>query len=220
MPDTRARLLAEAEVLLRTKGYAGFSYADLADRIAIRKASIHHHFPTKEVLLTTLVDEYLAKFVATLADITATHADPRDRLRAYARLFFDGIERGLLPLCGALAAERSALPDAMRTVIQHFFQLHLDWLVEQIEAGQAAGVFAPQADALETAHLLLGALEGGSFVAWALDDTRTMLRAFDAALLTLETPSLQASSPEAPSPETTSHRTAPASRRTSPRRSS
>jgi hypothetical protein len=76
-------------------------------------------------------------------------------------------------------------------------------------------VFAPQADALETAHLVLGALEGGSFVAWALDDTRTMLRAFDAALLTLETPSLQA-----PSPETTSHRTAPASRRTSPRRSS
>jgi TetR/AcrR family transcriptional repressor of nem operon len=220
MPDTRARLLAEAEVLLRTKGYAGFSYADLADRIAIRKASIHHHFPTKEALLTTLVDEYLAKFVATLADITATHADPRDRLRAYARLFFDGIERGLLPLCGALAAERAALPDAMRTVIQHFFQLHLDWLVEQIEAGQAAGVFAPQADALETAHLVLGALEGGSFVAWALDDTRTMLRAFDAALLTLETPSLQASSPEAPSPETTSHRTAPASRRTSPRRSS
>ena len=220
MPDTRARLLAEAEVLLRTKGYAGFSYADLADRIAIRKASIHHHFPTKEALLTTLVDEYLAKFVATLADITATHPDPRDRLRAYARLFFDGIERGLLPLCGALAAERSALPDAMRTVIQHFFQLHLDWLVEQIEAGQAAGVFAPQADALETAHLVLGALEGGSFVAWALDDTRTMLRAFDAALLTLETPSLQAPSPEAPSTGTTSHRTAPASRRTSPRRSS
>ena len=220
MPDTRARLLAEAEVLLRTKGYAGFSYADLADRIAIRKASIHHHFPTKEALLTTLVDEYLAKFVATLADITATHADPRDRLRAYARLFFDGIERGLLPLCGALAAERSALPDAMRTVIQHFFQLHLDWLVEQIEAGKAAGVFAPQADALETSHLVLGALEGGSFVAWALDDTRTMLRAFDAALLTLETPSLQAPSPEAPSTGTTSHRTAPASRRTSPRRSS
>jgi len=210
MPDTRARLLAEAEVLLRTKGYAGFSYADLADRIAIRKASIHHHFPTKEALVTTLVDEYLAKFVATLADITATHADPRDRLRAYARLFFDGIERGLLPLCGALAAERAALPDAMRTVIQHFFQLHLDWLVEQIDAGKAGGVFDPQADALETAHLLLGALEGGSFVAWALDDTRTMLRAFDAALLTLETYSR----------ETTSQRTAPASRRPSPRRSS
>jgi TetR/AcrR family transcriptional repressor of nem operon len=220
MPDTRARLLAEAEVLLRTKGYAGFSYADLADRIAIRKASIHHHFPTKEALLTTLVDEYLAKFVATLADITATYADPRDRLRAYARLFFDGIERGLLPLCGALAAERAALPDAMRTVIQHFFQLHLDWLVEQIEAGKAAGVFAPQADALETSHLVLGALEGGSFVAWALDDTRTMLRAFDAALLALETPALEAPSLAAPSPESTSHRTAPASRRTSPRRSS
>ena len=77
MPETRARLLAEAEVLLRTKGYAAFSYADLAERIAIRKASIHHHFPTKEALLTALVDEYLAKFIATLADLAATRIDAR-----------------------------------------------------------------------------------------------------------------------------------------------
>jgi len=201
MPETRARLLAEAEVLLRTRGYAAFSYADLAERIAIRKASIHHHFPTKEALLAALVDEYLAKFIATLAGLATTQPDVRERLRAYARLFFEGIERGLLPLCGALSAERDALPDGMRPVLQRFFQLHLDWLVEQIEAGIAAGTLSPQVEPLEAAHLLLGALEGGSFVAWALDDPATMLRAFDSAMQTLE-------------------RTTPASRRHSPRRSS
>lgn len=203
MPETRARLLAEAEILLRTRGYAAFSYADLADRIAIRKASIHHHFPTKEALLAALVDEYLARFIATLATLAATQTDVRDRLRAYARLFFDGIEQGLLPLCGALSAERNALPDGMRPVVARFFQLHLDWLVEQIDDGIASGDIAPQVNANDAAHLLLGALEGGSFVAWALDDPATMLRAFEAAMQTL-----------AP------QRTAPATRRPSPRRSS
>ncbi len=203
MPETRARLLAEAEILLRTRGYAAFSYADLADRIAIRKASIHHHFPTKEALLAALVDEYLARFVAKLAELVTTQSGVRDRLRAYAHLFLDGIEQGLLPLCGALSAERNALPDGMRPVVARFFRLHLDWLVEQIDAGIAAGEIAPQANADDAAHLLLGALEGGSFVAWALDDPATMLRAFDAAMLTL-----------AP------QRTAPATRRASPRRSS
>ncbi|MGO4551358.1 TetR/AcrR family transcriptional regulator [Lysobacter sp. 2RAF19] len=203
MPETRARLLAEAEILLRTRGYAAFSYADLADRIAIRKASIHHHFPTKEALLAALVDEYLARFIATLATLAATQTDVRERLRAYARLFFDGIEQGLLPLCGALSAERNALPDGMRPVVARFFQLHLDWLVEQIDEGIATGDIAAQVNANDAAHLLLGALEGGSFVAWALDDPATMLRAFDAAMQTL-----------AP------QRTAPATRRSSPRRSS
>ncbi|KGQ20024.1 Transcriptional regulator, TetR family [Lysobacter dokdonensis DS-58] len=203
MPETRARLLAEAEVLLRTRGYAAFSYADLADRIAIRKASIHHHFPTKEALLAALVDEYLARFVAKLAEIAHAHDDVRDRLRAYAHLFLDGIEHGLLPLCGALAAERAALPDSMRPVVARFFRLHLDWLIEQLDAGIAAGTIDARVDANDTAHLLLGALEGGSFVAWALDEPATMLRAFDAAMQSL-----------------TPQRTAPASRRPSPRRSS
>ena len=203
MQETRARLLAEAEVLLRTRGYAAFSYADLAERIAIRKASIHHHFPTKEVLLSALVDEYLARFIAKLAELSHAHADVRDRLRAYAHLFLDGIEHGLLPLCGALSAERAALPDAMKPVVARFFQLHLDWLVVQIDEGIADGTRSPLADPHDAAHLLLGALEGGSFVAWALDDATTMLRAFDAAMQTL-----------APL------RTTPASRRPSPRRSS
>ncbi|MCC8362656.1 TetR/AcrR family transcriptional regulator [Lysobacter sp. A6] len=206
MPETRARLLAEAEVLLRTKGYAAFSYADLAERIAIRKASIHHHFPTKEAMLAALVDDYLAKFVATLADLATTRADARERLRAYSRLFLDGMERGLLPLCGALAAERAALPASMRPVIARFFQLHIDWLVEQIEEGIASGVLEPDVDALETAHLLLGALEGGSFVAWALDDNAPVLSAFETALRNIET----AIAPQ---------RTTPASRRHSPGRS-
>jgi len=47
--DTRTRILDTAEQLVRTRGYYGFSYADIADRIGISKPSIHHHFKTRKI---------------------------------------------------------------------------------------------------------------------------------------------------------------------------
>lgn len=47
---TKAALLRAAETQMRSKGYSAFSYADLAAQIGIKKASIRHHFPTKESL--------------------------------------------------------------------------------------------------------------------------------------------------------------------------
>ncbi|MEF9673014.1 TetR family transcriptional regulator [Pseudomonas sp. PCH446] len=36
-----------AQSLLALGGYNSFSYADIAERVRITKASIHHHFPSK-----------------------------------------------------------------------------------------------------------------------------------------------------------------------------
>ena len=175
---TRELILHEAERLIRTRGYAAFSYADLAQTAAITKASVHHHFPTKEDLIGVLLDGYMVRFHGALASIRADHTDMRDRLNAYADLFLDGFEHGMLPLCGALSAERAALPPAFHPRIHHFFQVHLDWLHTVLSDG---GVHPPEASAL----LLLSTLEGGSFVGWAMSDKAPVLAAFSTALRTL-----------------------------------
>lgn len=59
--DTKTLLLQEAETLLRTHGYAAFSYADLSERIGIRKASIHHHFPTCVNIQLEIVPEFSSR---------------------------------------------------------------------------------------------------------------------------------------------------------------
>ena len=58
---TREALIRTAEQLMRTRGYSAFSYADLSESVGIRKASIHHHFPTKEDLGKALVEEYIER---------------------------------------------------------------------------------------------------------------------------------------------------------------
>ena len=185
-PDTRSLILQEAEYLIRTRGYAAFSYADLSERVQITKASVHYYFPTKEDLIAVLLREYLQRFVAVLADIKRRHAGPGDRLRAYANLFLEGFEKGMLPFCGALSAERSALPESMRPQVHDFFRLHLDWLNGVLEEGLAAGALRPTVSPAQLSLLLLSTLEGGTFVGWALAQKAPVLAAFEAALHGIE----------------------------------
>jgi TetR/AcrR family transcriptional regulator, transcriptional repressor for nem operon len=186
--ETRSFILQEAEFLIRTRGYSAFSYADLAERAAITKASVHYYFPTKEDLIVVLVREYLVRFVAALESIKRHHAGPGERLRAYAQLFLDGFEKGMLPLCGALSAERAALPTSMHPQVEHFFQLHLDWLAGVLEEGLAVGALRASVSPKPVALLLLSTLEGGTFVGWALAQKAVVLAAFEAALHGIELP--------------------------------
>ena len=55
---TSEKILDTAQSLVVAGGYNGFSYADISDAVGIRKASIHHHFPTKAELVQVLVDRY------------------------------------------------------------------------------------------------------------------------------------------------------------------
>jgi len=51
MSDTKEKLLEIASSLIRQKGINGMSYQHLSDKIGIRKASIHYHFPKKDDLI-------------------------------------------------------------------------------------------------------------------------------------------------------------------------
>ena len=52
--DTRQLILDKSEVLVRTRGYTAFSYADLAADLGVTKASVHYHFATKEELVLAI----------------------------------------------------------------------------------------------------------------------------------------------------------------------
>lgn len=60
--NTRQQLLDSASALVRRQGYGAVSYADLADAVGIKPASIHHHFPAKDDLGAALVEAYSLDF--------------------------------------------------------------------------------------------------------------------------------------------------------------
>ncbi len=174
--DTRERLLSEAETLIRTRGYAAFSYADLSERVGIRKASIHHHFPTKAELGGALIDGYLIKFENALQSVLDDEKSASKRLQRYADFFIGSMNEGMLPLCGALSAEKSVLPKPMQERVRYFFKLHLKWLEGVVRAGIAAKELRGGLDEKRAATLILSTLEGASLVAWAIDDASVIKR--------------------------------------------
>ena len=160
MRDTRAELLMQAETLVRGRGFAGFSYADLAAAVGIRKASIHHHFPTKVDLGAALVAAYAARYAAALEAIHRDVPDGPGRIEAYGRLYLGGVEQGLGCLCAALAIEGEALPERLRRDIAAFFADHLASLETVLRAGQADGSVRGGADPAALARYVVATLEG------------------------------------------------------------
>ena len=183
---TRETLLKEAEVLVRTRGYAAFSYADLSKRVGIRKASIHHHFPTKEALGEELIDSYLVEFKAALQEILDQETHAVERLQRYAAFFSSSMTGGMLPLCGALSAELSALPQSLQARVRKFFELHLIWLKGVMQDGIDAEDLRSDLDPEDAALLMLSAMEGSSLVAWAIENPNAITRTVDQVIASLE----------------------------------
>lgn len=160
MRDTRGELLMQAETLVRGRGYSGFSYADLAEAVGIRKASIHHHFRTKEDLGRALVAAYDARYDAALEEILAANTGAVDRLAAYGRLYRHGVEKGLGCLCAALAVELDTLPAALRADIARFFDKHIGWLERVLDDGIARGGIRTDVGPAAAARMVVATLEG------------------------------------------------------------
>lgn len=167
---TRDALMKTAERLMRTRGYMAFSYADLAESVGITKASIHHHFSTKEDLGAAIVEVYIAEVHEALEDIEKQHRNTVDQLNVYFGIFRSGIENGVLPLCGSLAAELSALPPRLQKITKDFFDMQLSWLTKVINGGIARGEFPCGGGARKKAFILLSILEGACFVNWATNE--------------------------------------------------
>lgn len=160
MRDTRGDLLYEAEVLVRRHGYSAFSYADLAEAVGIRKASIHHHFPTKADLAAALVVAYDARYDTALAGIMSATDDGMVRVESYGRLYLEGVEQGLGCLCAVLATELPTLPPRLRADLALFFAKHIGWLKTALMDGQANGTVRIRLDPASHARMIVATLEG------------------------------------------------------------
>lgn len=80
----RRLILDHAARLLRSNGYHQTTLRELAEAVGIRKASLYHHFRSKEAIVEAVVNDGV-RFVheAVLAALEAAgEADPRRRLEA------------------------------------------------------------------------------------------------------------------------------------------
>lgn len=171
--DTREAILDVAKELLQTRGFNAFSYQDIADRVGIRKASIHYHFPGKEELGVALVDRFRRGGRDWARRLASEGASPREKLDALFA-FFRGIVLEGHQICayGILSADYYALPEAMQAGIRSFQADHVRWLTGVLTEGREAGVFRDEGTPEDQALLVASAIQGAVQIARTAGDPR------------------------------------------------
>ena len=79
----REEILDEATQLFAERGYEGTSMADLAEKVGLRKASLFHHFASKEVLYAAVLARLIERVgseIAKVGTLPGTFAERLDSL--------------------------------------------------------------------------------------------------------------------------------------------
>lgn len=180
MSETRTAILTEAEALIRARGYSGVSYGTLAERIGIRKASIHHHFPNKIDLARALLVAYDARYDEALAGILEQSTDGLQRVRAYATLYLQGVDKGLGCLCAAFAAELDTLPVALKQDLDLFFAKHVAWVERVLTEGRLNASIRASVKPGPYARMIVSSLEGALMMERTLGGANGFVTSFSA----------------------------------------
>ena len=181
-PKTSERILDVAEELVQTRGLNAMSYADIAERLGITKASLHYHYPSKADLVRALVARYSERFFSALDALEESGADSAGLVRGYADIYAGVLARGRMCLCGMLASDFETLPGETQEDVAAFFTRNEEWLARVIRDGVDSGVLAEGVEPREAAQALLAGLEGAMLVSRPFTGT-THFDSIAAALL-------------------------------------
>jgi AcrR family transcriptional regulator len=86
--NARERVLIAAETLFRQRGYNVVTMRDIAEEVGIRQASLYYHFPSKEQLFITVVEQVFERHRNGLQQVLAeAGSDLRSQLHAASHWF-------------------------------------------------------------------------------------------------------------------------------------
>lgn len=168
--EMREQILTSAQRLVQQRGFNGFSYADIADEVGIRKASLHHYFPTKTDLGLALIEAYSAQIDSALISISGSSLPIDKKLAAFAALFRGALKADRMCLGGMLATEALTLDGAMLPSLKRFFVRSTEWLTEILAAGKSQQLLVLSGTTADHARVLLSALQGALLIARATGD--------------------------------------------------
>lgn len=189
MGGTASKLISEAGRLIVNAGYNGFSYADLAERLGIRNASIHHHFPSKVDLVVAVVEQQRAAIQAQVEALESGTLDAMDQLLAYVDYWKRCIEDQSAPFClaGVLAVELPGLPPRVGAAVQGHFNDLGKWLKRVMALGIEQGTIQLELEPETSSQFFQTTIYGAMVMARAYNDPSKFTSVVDAFLARMRT---------------------------------
>lgn len=132
--STEDKIIKVGLELLQTKGINGFSFADIAKIIGIKKASIHYYFPSKIDLVDKIVNQYIQNFFKELHNKDKDVIALNRCLLVYSEMFRTNlIENNALCLCSMLSLDSLFLTEDLNSMVNAFFKQNIEWLSSKFQ---------------------------------------------------------------------------------------
>lgn len=170
----RHDIITAALELLRTQSVSRLTTRELANAVGIAQPTLFLHFGNKTQVLLALIDHVQEQLQQGLQGQNLQLLTPLERLRAVIRFHLKFIQQqpGIprLLFSEELQSGEPVLRERMHGLIGFF----LDFLRNQIQAGQALGELRADLDPQQSACLLVASVQGLAF-RWILSEFRFVL---------------------------------------------
>src|SRR2546430_15299503 len=157
--DRRQALVEAAYRRIAECGFEGLRLRDVAAEVGIDHSTIHHYFPTKQALVTAVVDYATRQFWTSEPHAEAAADELRRQLTRLARMIVERPELHIVVRELDLRARRDA---EARAVVASREEGWRASLAELFAAGAPAGAWWPAADPAMAGELVIAAVKGAS----------------------------------------------------------
>ncbi len=168
--DTYDKILAIAGPLFSRQGYTATSMRQIAAESGIGKATIYHHFPNKQAIVSALLERNTSGSLNLLESVKA-ESDPRLRIRIATQnsltFFYESAD-----LLQIVRREIPELRPMLMSKYADFFKSYTALLRESISQGIEQGIFRPT-DPAKVVRILMSMIQG-TFVLTFLNSERPL----------------------------------------------
>ncbi|MFG0259116.1 MAG: TetR/AcrR family transcriptional regulator [Phycisphaerales bacterium JB041] len=173
----REQVLDAAEEMVQERGLAAVSFQQLADAVGLSKASVFHHFPSKEAVAEALVDRCQSKYGPAYGAVIDSDLTAPEKLVRIAAIFEQGLRENRLCLLNSLGQSVSTLSESVQADLRLSASRAIDRFARVFEQGRDDGLLAFEGEANDAAAAFLALLEGLQVLARAKRDHNMFERA-------------------------------------------
>lgn len=158
--DTKKQALLIAKKQLQNRGFNGFSFQDIADKLGIRKASLHYYFNSKDELALELIQSYEDAFQQWVQKKTTIKTNKC--LESWLDLY-NSMAQDKTKICpiGAFCVDLEGLSKTTRLKISHLFEVQRQWLIGNLKKGKKERLYRFKGKPEVMADMIFSSIQGG-----------------------------------------------------------
>ncbi len=154
MTNNREHILEAAAQIFSQKGYHATSMQDIANAVALKKASLYHHITSKQEILLAILDQALDLLTGQIGEAVNGDASAPERLRLAMRAYLRTLASHRQLAAVLLLEYRSLSPPLYQRHVQRRDRFEQLWR-GLLEEGVTRGEFRCP-DPAQAARALLG----------------------------------------------------------------